>query len=298
MKEKVLKVASGFLYVWAGILFIVEMRAVITREQSWPGMILAILVCPATYYVLRRKFRADHPVWLGVFRGITLGLAPVAMGFLLMMNPYYRCFDFSVTSHAKGYFDEHIRTDQVEYRSVSSIQKPEYADYRIVTAMVEYEDCRTKQKMNQAVTLYFDRLSGEFYNSFGEMRQYRREHAAEYLLEAFHFEEVAVNDRIREAADYVVRNDYAGIQQILEDGCREEVTEPKWAGWNQELSPLGDYLKTASVASSWQVGKDAAHTQTIGVTVTLQFVSGTAELTMTLNEEMKLEKLSLNTKND
>lgn len=296
MKEKVLKVASGFLYVWAGILFILGMKFVITREQSWPGMILAVLVCPVTYYVLRRKFCAEHPVWLGVFRGITLGFTPVVMGFLLMANPYYRCFDFSVTSHAKGYFDEHIRTDQVEYQSVSSIQKPEYADYRIVTAMVEYEDRQTKQKMNQAVTFYFDRLSGEYYHSFDEMRQYRREHADEYLLEAFHFEEIAVNERMEEIADYVVRNDYAGIQQILGEGCKEEVTEPKWAGWNQELSLLGNYLKTVSVASSWQTAEDAVHTQTIDVTMTMQFVSGTAELIMTLNEDMKLERLSLNTK--
>lgn len=296
MKEKIFKFASGVLYVLAGILFIGEMRVVITREHTWMGMILAVLICPGTYYVLRRKFRASHPIWLGVFRGITLGFAPIAMGFILMMNPYYRCFDFSVTSQAKEYFNEHIRTDQIEYRSVSSIQKPEHADYRIVTAMIEYEDRQTKQKMHQEVTLYFDRINGDYFNSFEEMRQYRREHAEEYLLEAFHFDELALNDRVEKIVDYFIQNDYAGIQQILEEGCKEEVTEPKWAGWNQELSSLGSYRKTVMMTPSWQVGDDAVHTQTMDVTMTLQFVSGTADLTMTLNEDLKLEKLSLSTK--
>lgn len=296
MKEKIFKFVSCVLYVWAGILFIVEMGDVITREHTWMGMILAVLICPGTYYVLRRKFRASHPVRLGVFRGITLGFAPIAMGCIFMMNPYYRCFDFSVTSQAKEYFNEHIRTDQIEYRSVSSIQKPEHADYRIVTAMIEYEDRQTKQKMHQEVTLYFDRINGEYFNSFEEMRQYRREHAEEYLLEPLHFEELALNDRIEEIADYFIKNDYAGIQQIFGDGCKEEVTEPKWAGWNQELSSLGSYLKTVSMIPSWRVEEDAVHTQTMDITMTMQFVSGTAELTMTLNEDLKLEKLSLSTR--
>ena len=159
--------------------------------------------------------------------------------------------------------------------------------------MVECEDRHTKQTMQQEIRWYFDRLVGRYFNSFEEMRQYRREHAGDYLLQPLHFEEEQLNARIIETADYVRENDYAGVRQILEEECAREVTEPKWTGWNQELSSLGGYRKIENVAFTGQLETNAKQLQTVGVEVTLRYVSGKATVRMTVNENLKLEMMSV-----
>lgn len=291
--KKITKIGNVILYMYASVLFIAAITIVIRFDNTWVGMALAVLVCPGTYYLLHKKFSANHRIMVWVFRGVTLGTGLIAILLTVLANPFYRCLDFSIVNQAEEYFDANNGTGQLEYRSVSSIKKPEHGDYRIVTAMVEYEDRHTKQKMQQEASWYFDRLTGRFFNSFEEMRQYRREHAAEYLFLSLRFEEDQLNARIFEIADYVQGNDYAGIQQLFEEGCRQEVSEPRWAGWNQELLSLGGYRKVENVAFSGQLEENAEKLQTVGVEVTLRYVSGKATLRMTINENLKLEMLSV-----
>lgn len=293
MKKKIIKIGNIILYMYASLLFIMAITIVIRFDNAWAGMVLAVLVCPGTYYMLHKKFSVNHRIMVRVFRGVTLGSGLIVLILTFVANPFYRCFDFAVMSQAEEYFNTRIGTEQMEYKSVSSIKKPEHGDYRIVTAMVEYEDRHTKQKMQQEASWYFDRLTGRFFNSFEEMRQYRREHAAEYLFLSLRFEEDQLNARIFEIADYVQGNDYAGIQQLFEEGCRQEVSEPRWAGWNQELLSLGGYRKVENVAFSGQLEENAEKLQTVGVEVTLRYVSGKATLRMTINENLKLEMLSV-----
>lgn len=291
--KKITKIGNVILYMYASFLFITAITVVIRFDNTWVGMALAVLVCPGTYYLLHKKFSANHRIMVWVFRGVTLGTGLIAILLTFFANPFYRCLDFSIVNQAEEYFDANNGTGQLEYRSVSSIKKPEHGDYRIVTAMVECEDRHTKQTMKQELCWYFDRLIGRFFNSFEEMRQYRREHAEDYLLQPIHFEEEQLNARITETADYVRENDYAGVQQLFEEECAREVTEPRWAGWNQELSSLGGYRKIENVAFSGQLEENAERFQTVGVEVTLRYVSGKATVRMTINENLKLEMLSV-----
>lgn len=298
MMKKITKIGNVILYMYASFLFITAITIVIRFDNTWVGMALAVLVCPGTYYLLHKKFGANHRIMVLAFRGVTLGIGLIALILTYLANPFYRCLDFSVVNQAEEYFNTNIGTDQMEYKSVSSIKKPEHGDYRIVTAMVEYEDRHTKQTMQQEIRWYFDRLVGRYFNSFEEMRQYRREHAEDYLIPPLHFEEEQLNARIIEIADYVRENDYTGIQQILEEECKQEVTEPRWAGWNQELSSLGGYQKVENMTFSGRIEEDEEQLQTIGLEVVLRYVSGRARVQMTVNENLKLERLSVETEPD
>lgn len=293
MKEKIMKIGNVILNVYGFMLFFMCIYIAVRRENSIPAVILAMIVCPCSYWFLRKKWGEHRRAIVWLVRGVVAGLGPIALGFVVMAAPYIRCFDFSISSQAKEYFEKHIKTDEIEYKEVSAIQKPEYRDYREVTATVNYEDRKTGQTMQKDVTMYFDRIEGMYFNTFEEMRQYRREHADSFVFELSHFEQKTFNGRVFEVIDYFTENDYEGILSVLGEECKASVTRKKWEEWQGKLSPLGACKQVEDTASTLKVAGDKFHTQAITVVVTVQFAEGTADIKMTLNEELMVTELEV-----
>lgn len=302
MKEKMMKAGNIILN---GIGFILSLWRIFyaVRRESAPGgagvaavlgaLVLAAVFCPCSYWFLRKKLGERRPVAVRVVRGVVLALSPFAIGFILLAAPFYRCFDFSISNQAEKYFEKHMKTDATEYKGVRAIKKPAYRDYREITATVEYEDRESGQVMQEDVTMYFGQFEGMYFETFEELRQYRRECAETSLHERSHFEENAFNERIYAIAGCLAENDYEGVREALTAECSAVVTKEKWDAWQERLSLLGTYKKVEDIEPSLQVADDRFHSQTITAVVTMQFADGVVKVTMTLDEELKVTKMDM-----
>lgn len=294
MKEKLCKIGNVILYVWSSLLFIIAILVIVRNEDTALAIIPAILMCPGLYWLIHKKWGETKQICVWVFRGITLALGPFAIGYVLLMCPHYRCYDFSIEKQAREIFESNNDMELLEYEKVTSIKKPLDVDYRTVTAMVKYASRQTGQEMQQEVHMYFDCIENLWFDTFEEMRQYRREHAAEQYFTMCHFEMSALDARLDEIIEYVAEDHYEKIQPLLAGACRGDVTESKWKQWQQELSPLGEYQgKRGMSGQQYDFAEDAVNSQTFSVTAKLGYAEGTANLKMTINEELMLEKLEV-----
>lgn len=293
MKEKLAKIGNVILYVYSTFMFLMAIDELVERENSAPAIVLVVLLCPGFYWLLHKKWGETKriPVW--IFRGVTLALAPFAIGCVILACPNHRCFDFSVERQAKEHFEAENNMEVLEYKEVTSIQKPLTADYRTVTALVKYADRQTGQEMQQEVHMYFDCVEALWFDTFEEMRQYRRMHASEQFVAMCHFEEAALDARMDEVIGYVVDDQYEEIQSVLTESCRNDVTESKWEEWQQKLSSLGSYQKIKDMSWNYDVAEDEFNSQTFSVTIVVGFIDGVANLEMVINEEMMLERLEV-----
>lgn len=286
-KERLLKVGNMILNLYGFFLFSMCVFVAIRKENAIPPILLAVLVCPCSYWFLRKKWRARKPVLIRVIRGVVLGFGLLAFVFVLFLTPYFRCFNFAVSREAKEYFQQHIQTDEIEYKEVTGIRKTPYMDYQEVTAAIKYEDRHTHQTMQREIVLYFDRYENKYFETFEEMRQYRRENAATYFYVTSHLDEKEINKRIYEVIEYVAEGNYDGIWPIVDEGCKASLTKEKREAWQQKLAPLGAYKQIRNFEVPL-IEDDESGTQKVTVLVTAGFAEGEAEIELVIDEELTI----------
>lgn len=288
-KEKLLKVGNIILNVYGFILCFMCIVVAIRKENAIFPVLLAVLVCPCSYWFLRKKWGERKPILTRIIRGIVLGLSLLAFGFVLLATPYFRCFSFAVTREAKEYFQQHIQTDEIEYKEVSRIRKMEYGDYQEVTATVEYEDRHTHQTMQRDIILYFDRYDNIYFETFEEMRQYRKENPRWVMS---HFNEKELNERIYEVTGYLAEGNYDGIWPLLDEECKAGLTKEKREAQQQKIAPLGAYKQISNIVVPL-VEEDESGKQAMTVLVTVKFADGEAEVELVVDEELMVTSMEI-----
>lgn len=288
-KEKLLKVGNIILNVYGFILCFMCIVVAIRKENAIFPVLLAVLVCPCSYWFLRKKWGERKPILTRIIRGIVLGLSLLAFGFVLLATPYFRCFSFAVTREAKEYFHQHIQTDEIEYKEVSRIRKTEYGDYQEVTATVEYEDRHTHQTMQRDIILYFDRYDNIYFETFEEMRQYRKENPRWVMS---HFNEKELNERIYEVTGYLAEGNYDGIWPLLDEECKAGLTKEKREAQQQKIAPLGAYKQISNIVVPL-VEEDESGKQAMTVLVTVKFADGEAEVELVVDEELMVMSMEI-----
>lgn len=284
-KEKLLKVGNVLLNIYGFLLFFMCVVTAVRKENAVPPILLALFVCPCSYWFLRRKWGERRPVLIRVIRGVVLGLAFFALVFVMFATPFFRCFNFAVSREAKEYFQQHIQTDEIEYKEVTGIRKTPYMDYQEVTAVIKYEDRHTHQTMQREIVLYFDRYENKYFETFEEMRQYRRKNAATYFYVTSHLDEKEINKRIYEVIEYVAEGNYDGIWPIVDEGCKAGLTKEKREAWQQKLAPLGTYKQIRNFEVPL-IEDDESGMQKVTVLVTAGFAEGEAEIELVIDEEL------------
>lgn len=284
-KEKFLKAGNMLLNIYGFLLFFMCVFIAVRKENAVPPILLALFVCPCSYWFLRRKWGERRPVLIRVVRGVVLGLAFFVFLFVIWVTPYFRCFNFAVSREAKEYFQQHIQTDEIEYKEVTGIRKMAHMDYQEVTATIKYEDRHTHQTMQREIVLYFDQCQNKFFETFEEMRQYRRENVAAYLYVPSHLNEVEINKRIYEVVDYLAEGNFDGIWPLVDEGCKAGLTKEKREAWQQKLASLGAYKQITNIEVPL-LEDDESYTQRVTVLVTAGFAEGEAEIELIINEEL------------
>ena len=139
--------------------------------------------------------------------------------------------------------------------------------------------------MQREIVLYFDRYENKYFETFEEMRQYRRENAAAYLYVTSHINEVEINKRIYEVVDYLAEGNFDGIWPLVDEGCKASLTKEKREAWQQKLASLGVYKQITNIEVPL-LEDDESYTQRVTVLVTAGFAEGEAEIELIINEEL------------
>ena len=288
-KNILLKMGSILLNIYGFLLFIMCVITVVKKENALPAILLAVLVCPCSYWYARKKWGERRPVLIRVIRGVILSSGCFVLGFILMDAPYFRCFNYEISSFSKEYFEKHIQTDELTYKEVSNIRKTEYGDYQEIAARIQYEARHTHQAMQRDIILYFDRMQNRYFETFEEMRQYRKEDPPMLLS---HFNEAELQKRVYEVIDYVLEGNYDGIWPLVDEGCKAELTKEKREEQQQKIAPLGAY-KQVSNFDVPLVEEDESGTQKMTILGTITFADGEAKIELVLDEELTILSLEI-----
>ncbi len=284
MKKIFLKIGNMILNLYGFLLFVMCVVAAIRFENAFSAILLAVLVCPCSYWFARKKWGERRPVLIRVIRGLILGLGCFLLGFILLSAPYFRCFHFKVTSFAKEYFETHIQTDELAYKEVSDIRKKEYDDYLEVMARVKYEDRHTHQAMQRDIIFYFDRANDRYFETFEEMRQERRKDPYRILN---HFNVTELDKRVYEVIGYVAEGNYDGIWPLMDAECKTVLTKEKREAQQQKLAPLGTYKQISNIEVPL-IEEDESGKQIVTTLVTVRFADGEAKVELVLDEELTI----------
>lgn len=290
MGNKAGNIVLGILGV---ILFAILIMMAVERETSWPFLVMAVLVCPVTGWIFQKKFGGQYPVRVWLARCGILVVGFFAMIYLNYMFHFHRTYTFINDERVMEAFNKLVDSGNVEGGEVSSIKETEYGDYSKLTATVGYVDKQSGKQMQQEVALYFDRIMGNYFDTFDEMRVWRKENRDGIVFKTSHFEEERLNRQIDEIIKYVTEDEYGTFCQLLSDEQKVVITEQKWKDWQQELSSLGEYRRKKEISADVRMGEGDSDDQEMAVDIKLWFATGTEGVKVRINEEMKITEFEM-----
>lgn len=289
------KIMSILVGTFSLVVMIFAVMYAMVRENMWPFIIVAGLTCPLWHWLLRKFILKDNPKVYWIIRGSAVFLGCVIISYGISHYPYYNCLDMMVKDRISTQYEETIKNDNTEYVDATVLQKEQHGDYYKVQGNANYKE--NGEAKSQTITLYFDRMNGQYFANFDNMRKYRQ-HYWDYDedKDLCMIEQDSVNEKTTELVRCFTDNDYDAAKQIMSDDLIKEVTKDKWQEWQKIFKAKGTFTAIESQTNetvSYEE-KDGKRTgQLLPVELVLQFSGGNVTVNTVIGEDLKFRQISL-----
>lgn len=280
------------------VVMLMALAFAFARENPLLFVVVATVVCPLWYKVVKKHWLSERPVVSALVRGVILIGGYLLLTMAIRWNPYNRCYNSVAKETFQQRFDELNKEEGYTFEEVGDINKKEMWDYLKLTASVSYRDTEGVSG-KQEIVLYFDRLDGRYYEDFAAMREYRVEYRKKYATNSFRnrlfFDEEQLDAKVEEINSCLVSGEHEEIKKQMDTELREKVTDEAWKGWSDVFASRGEYVGQEMPAEkNWSVTEDEEHVQTMEVKETLGFASGKVGVRMVFHDDLTLQVLEVN----
>ncbi|MBO5488127.1 MAG: hypothetical protein J5988_14590 [Eubacterium sp.] len=180
IKEAASKMAGILVSAYSFFVMVFAIMFVLVMDVFWPYAVAAVLVCPVWFWLADRLWLHEKPVARWIIRLSAVVIGCLIFSLARQYCPYYRYMDMMAQENMKVYFEEHLQTEDKQFKEVGTITKEEgpipkgkeEPEYYVVTAEVSYSEKSTGEVKKENISLHFDRYSGQFFESMEKMQQY------------------------------------------------------------------------------------------------------------------------------
>lgn len=295
------KIMSGLVGVFSAVVMIFAIMFAIVRENMWPFLIVAALVCPLWHWLLRKFILKEKMLLLWLIRGGAVLGGCLLFAFSARYFPYYTCMDVMIEDCMKTQYEETVKTDTTELVDVTGIQKELFGDYYKVKATVNYRDKKSGENLSEEIALYFDRYKGQYFANFENMRKYRA-HYWDYEegWDICMVDQEELKNLLADFYNTLISGDREAAKTKMCSAMKNTLTEEEWTEWTKVVSDAGTYasadaVKTTSMEYETEDGtpEGKRNSQVVTTSCTLHMSSGDVVVQVAVAEDLLIRNVSV-----
>lgn len=287
------KIMNALVGTFSLVIMIFAVMYAMVRENMWPFIIVAGLTCPLWHWLMRKFILKDNRKVYWIIRSAAILLGCIIISYGIRNNPYYNCLDMMIKDRISTQYEETIKNENTEYVDATVLSKELMGDYYKVQGNANYKENGEEKSKN--ITLYFDRMNGQYFANFDNMRKYRQ-HYWEYEenMELCMIERSSVYEKTELLVQDILDNDYKNAKKLMSEKLAQNVTKETWDTWQEAISARGEFNAVESqteTAITYESEDGKRVGQLLSLKIVLQFSKETLTVNVSLGEDLKFREI-------